>query len=195
MLKKLVRFVKRKVSSRYKFNEQFASGKWDELRGVQELARYSVIAGYVQHYNKSARILDLGCGEGILQERLSLLPYQSYLGIDFSDVAIARAKRLENSNTHFITGDIGKLVLNGSYDVIIYNESIYYINGIPEALYALFPHLAPGGYVIISVVDKKGRIQTDIWNKVRKVILPIESTQVFNRLGHSWTIQVYQGWH
>ena len=61
------------------------------LKEIGELAHYSAIVGYCYYLNKSGTILDIGCGEGILQERLRSLNYSRYVGVDISAKAIRRA--------------------------------------------------------------------------------------------------------
>ncbi len=189
---KLMSFLKRKTSQQYKFNQQFGDGTWDGLRDVAELGRYSIITGYTTFFCKQPRILDLGCGEGILQQKYAPGSYLHYTGIDFSDVAIANAQQLANQTTEFITGDLNKLNIAGSYDTIIYNESIYYLKDPKAAIQALFPHLNENGIIIFSIVDKHGKVQTDLWNEINTVLNLVDSTRVYNNQGHSWTIQVYK---
>ena len=48
---------------------EYKSGSWDYLRGPEELPRFSIVAGYCHHFRPNSAILEIGCGEGILQER------------------------------------------------------------------------------------------------------------------------------
>lgn len=192
MLHKLISFIRRKTSQRFKFNQQFEHGVWDGLKDIAELSRYSIIVGYTQFHCKQPHILDLGCGEGILQERLKYIGYSSYLGIDFSDVAVANCKHLENHNTRFEVGDLNKLNVAGTYDVIIYNESIYYLSNPEAAIRALFAQLNDGGIFIFSIVDKHGSVQIRLWERINAILTLFDSTRVTNCQGHSWTIQVYR---
>lgn len=192
MLNKLISFVRRKISPRYKFNQQFEKGTWAGLRDIGELGRYSIIAGYVSFFCKQARVLDLGCGEGILQERLAGTHYSAYLGIDFSDVAIANCSAYANSKTKFAVGDLNNLTVDGEHDAIIYNESIYYLKDPVAAVRRLLANLSAGGVFIFSIVDKHGDVQDSYWKDLNSVLQLTDSTRVFNRDGDSWTIQVYK---
>ncbi|MBC7552587.1 MAG: class I SAM-dependent methyltransferase [Taibaiella sp.] len=183
--------MKRKTSQQYRFELQYENKKWDGLKEIGELARYSVITGYAFQYFPSPSVLDLGCGEGILQEKMAHTHYKSYLGIDFSSVAIDNAKKLEDNRTRFLVGDLNHLVVDGKFDVIIYNESLNYLSDPVKAVEALFPHLNPGGIFVISLVDKHGKEQTALWNKLAPVLQLKDRTKVINSVGHLWTIQVY----
>ncbi len=192
LLDKVTSFIKRKTSQQYKFNQQFENGTWNGLRDIGELARYNIITGYIGFFCKHPRVLDLGCGEGILQEKFAAGSYTHYTGVDFSDVAIANAQQLANSTTEFRVGDLNKLKITGSYDAIVYNESIYYLDDPKAAIQALFPHLTEGGIIIFSIVDKHGKVQTKYWDKLNSLLTLVDSTRVYNAAGHSWTIQVYK---
>src|SRR5262245_51695956 len=57
--------------SKERWDEEYASGRWDVMRRSDELARYSVLAGYLRRLHPRGRVLDVGCGEGILLEHLA----------------------------------------------------------------------------------------------------------------------------
>jgi 2-polyprenyl-3-methyl-5-hydroxy-6-metoxy-1,4-benzoquinol methylase len=71
------------------WDSMYEQGEWDYLTKIDELGHYSLLVGYCQYLNPKGKILDIGCGEGLLQQQLRYLPYQSYLGVDVSNVAIA----------------------------------------------------------------------------------------------------------
>src|SRR5713226_3057428 len=76
--------------TRATWEAEYQAGGWDYLRDLYELGRYSVIVGYVQHLGDSPRILDLGCGQGLLMERLRALTHR-YVGCDYALPAIRTA--------------------------------------------------------------------------------------------------------
>src|SRR5258708_95797 len=49
------------------WEEQYRGGKWELMRGLDELARYSLIAGYLPHLHPRGPALDLGSGEGAVR--------------------------------------------------------------------------------------------------------------------------------
>ena len=187
-----VSFIKRKTSQKYRFNLQYESSRWDGLKTLAELGRYSLIVGYARYFSTNGHILDLGCGEGILQEKFSATDYTHYTGVDFSDVAIANANKKGHVNTEYIVGDLNNLTVTGMYDVIIYNESINYLSHPKEAIKRLYHHLNPGGVFIISLVDKHGKEQTGLWEDINSVLVLQERSKVTNLEGNSWTVQVYK---
>jgi len=54
------------------WDTQFGNDYWDYLGDIRQLGRYSIIDGYFEffYYGKGS-ILDLGCGQGVLLERLN----------------------------------------------------------------------------------------------------------------------------
>ena len=190
---RLKSFIKRKASLQYKFDLQFYDKKWEGLKGIAEAGRYSIISGYIKYFTSGAHVLDLGCGEGILYERLSSTDFTHYVGVDFSRVAIDNATLLAKQNAQFVVGDLNDLHVGGRFDVIIYNESIYYLKDPLKAIEALRSQLNPGGIFIFSIVDKHGKEQTELWGKIGSILTLLDRTKVINAEGNSWTVQVYRG--
>jgi hypothetical protein len=44
------------------WDAQYRRGKWHYLGGHEELARYSVLVGYVQYFAAGGAVLDVSCG-------------------------------------------------------------------------------------------------------------------------------------
>ncbi len=112
-----------------RWNRQYKSGRWDKLKDDIEAVRYQKIIDYTVEFGpENASILDLGCGEGILAERMASTKYSYFLGMDFSSVSIAKANHLTLRNTEFICADIHNFQPKQTFDVIIFNEVFYYIH-------------------------------------------------------------------
>jgi len=71
-------------------------------------------------------VLELGCGEGHLTEAV-FGKARSVVGVDISDVAIARAQSLELSNARFENADLLQISYKG-YEVIAAIECIHYLS-------------------------------------------------------------------
>ncbi len=192
MFSRLITFARRKLSRQYNFDLQYANHQWDDLHSLAELGRYSIIVGLAQHFAPNGAVLDLGCGEGVLQEKFGSAGYRYYTGVDFSHVALDRARAKGFANTTHMVANLNKLEIEGLFDVIIYNESIYYLDDPVAAISRLVPNLAPGGIFIISQVDKHGREDTAMWQLLEPLLEIKDRTKVTNVKSHSWTIHVYQ---
>ena len=67
-------------------------------------------------------ILDLGCGDGVLTEELSMLvPHGKVIGIDASIGMINTAKKLERDNLIFICMDINDMDFVNQFDLVFSN--------------------------------------------------------------------------
>jgi trans-aconitate methyltransferase len=73
-------------------------------------------------------ILDLGCGDGVLSQQLSLLvPNGKVIGIDASMGMIQTAKEYESENLTFICADINSLAYENAFDIIFSNAALHWV--------------------------------------------------------------------
>jgi 2-polyprenyl-3-methyl-5-hydroxy-6-metoxy-1,4-benzoquinol methylase len=121
---------------------------WGRLRNPSELGRYSVIHGYVQHFAPDGSVLDVGCSDGILQERMG---YGRYLGIDAFANSIARAAHKADARTRFVHADAQTFEPDERFDAIIWNECLYYLKRPIDVITRYRGYLAPRGVMIVSM--------------------------------------------
>src|SRR5436309_33877 len=122
-----VRFeVEKACMSPNVWNEEYAAGKWDFLNDGKEVAHYAVQAALVHHFSGTDLILDVACGEGILQGYLKRWGYRGYLGIDKSQAAIAKAISRKDDCTWFIVADAERFTPSHKFSSIIFSECLYY---------------------------------------------------------------------
>ena len=73
-------------------------------------------------------ILDLGCGDGVLTERLAQsVPGGAVLGVDASRGMIETARRIERENLRFIQMDINDLDFEEQFDIIYSNAALHWV--------------------------------------------------------------------
>jgi trans-aconitate methyltransferase len=78
--------------------------------------------------NGNEKILDLGCGDGVLTKQLSdLVPHGFVLGIDSSQGMINTAKELESSNLLFRQLNINDIDFSDEFDIIFSNATLHWI--------------------------------------------------------------------
>lgn len=134
------------------WDQEYRSGQWEYLRRMDSLAGLISILGYCQYLNP-ASILDVGCGEGLLAEKLKVLPYTSYLGIDVSREAIASAAaRLGDARSHFAVAEAESFQSQTRFDVIVFNQSLYYLPDPARVMAHYRALLAPQGRIIVSMI-------------------------------------------
>lgn len=128
----------------------YARGEWDRMARVAEAGRYALLLGYLKLAGKAPSVLDVGCGPGLLREKMAGAGFRSYTGVDVSPAAIEAAKAFEDERTEFVVGDVSA-VAGRSFDVAVCNEMLYYVGDPPAFLAELRRLLPPGGHLLTSV--------------------------------------------
>lgn len=169
---------------------QYADGRWDYMNGLAQLARYSVIAGYLQSFRKGGAILDVGCGEGILQQKVGPGTYARYVGIDISSTAIEKARVRRDERTEFVAGDASAYDPGERFDAIVFNESLYYFDDPKRVLTHYERYLKPGGVFVVSLYDVSARARS-ILHTLRKSCRSIDEVTTRNG-ADSWTCIVLE---
>ena len=155
--------------TRARWEQEYEAGDWDRLGDLDELGRYSIIAGYVRHLGGAPRILDIGCGNGVMANALRPLQH-TYVGCDHALAALKKASGSEGKAAVLLAADAGRLPLaSGSFDVVICNEVLNCLPDVATALDEALRVLTPDGRLIVSLFDAFGREQRDCWDQVRKV--------------------------
>jgi len=157
--------ARRALISDKTWNHEYDSGAWDYLATTQEFARYSVIAGYCRHLKPAARVLDVGCGAGVLADWLSSAAISSYFGIDLSEAAIEQARQSNLHGAEFSVADAATFEPSQVFDVIVFNEMLYYLKTPEEHVRRFARSLAPGGLLIVSIWYHDDGIRT--WKRLK----------------------------
>jgi 2-polyprenyl-3-methyl-5-hydroxy-6-metoxy-1,4-benzoquinol methylase len=137
-----------------RWNKQYKSGRWDSLQSEKEAYRYQQIVEYIRDFGpNNPSILDIGCGDGVLNLRMKDMEYSYFLGLDFSKVSIERAKARNFPKAEFVAEDAIKYQPNRNFDVIVFNEAFYYIHDSEKqnVLDRMQDHLNREGVMIISI--------------------------------------------
>jgi SAM-dependent methyltransferase len=156
-------------AKRATWNSEFSCGRWDHLAETPGDCVY----GYVEKYADKGDILDLGCGSGNTGNELDYSAYRSYVGVDVSDVAIQKAIDRTSlsgrtSKNRYVRSDILTYSPEGTYRVILFRESLYYVprGAIVGMLKRYRRYLGDGGVIIIRLCDRERH--QDIHELVRR---------------------------
>src|SRR5688500_6387809 len=107
------------------WGQSFRDDRWDYLANLSELLRYALIAGHIYKQLPGERVLDAGCGAGILVDYLDL-ERVDYTGFDLSTTAVGRAqKRLRRGGVVFECPIEEFQPPSGTkYGAIVFNEAL-----------------------------------------------------------------------
>ncbi|MGX5819038.1 class I SAM-dependent methyltransferase [Chitinophaga lutea] len=105
----------------------------------------------------NARILDVGCGNGVISRHLGQFGYE-VLGIDISDktIAVARSKnKLPNVRFEAISAE--QLTVQGlQYDAVICSEVLEHLDNPGILLNTIYKSLRENGVLIVTVPNGMG---------------------------------------
>jgi 2-polyprenyl-3-methyl-5-hydroxy-6-metoxy-1,4-benzoquinol methylase len=144
------------------WDTEFEKGRWDVLDTTADDCVYSRIEKAVN----GGRILDVGCGSGSTANELAGHSFGEYIGVDISEVAIAKAERRTEANGRahkckFLQGDATAYKPAKQFDVILFRDSIYYIKR-PQVIATLMRYsqwLREGGVFIVRIWDGRGKLK------------------------------------
>lgn len=169
--------------------KRYESGRWDYMNDIAEAHRYSIIVGCCEYFTPSERrVLDVGCGEGILQKRMT---YSKYVGVDVNAAAIASAQARGASHATFVVGDAAEgFQAAGSFNAIVFNESLYYIRNPVEVFARCRQSLSPDGIIVVCMFQTY--LARQLWKKLRAFGMEeLTTVKISNELGFSSVIRVY----
>ena len=175
--------------AREAWEKMYREGAWDRLNDFNELGHYAVIAGYVRALSETATVWDIGCGHGRLLQLLQP-HFSSYIGVDISAEAIARAIALQIPRTTFEVSRFEDWSPRAKADMIIFNESITYTTRPSELVLTYANRLNPGGRIIISLVEYGNHRAA--WRRIDEVVDLVSGVRIENELGQAWNVRMFR---
>jgi trans-aconitate methyltransferase len=178
-------------------NERFyPASRWDaiyregyHLDVRDQDARYGALLALLERYDSSYPILDVGCGEGLLEQKFRRLSKSPMLGLDYSQEAVELANAKRIPDCEFICSDYRTCNLQRRFGIIALNESLYYVDNPVEALNGLSQYLVASGVFIISMNDTFPT--RCIWNRLAKHFNALQSIVVKDETHEkAWHIRV-----
>ena len=166
------------------WTDAYGSGQLEYYGTLDELARYSLLVGYVGFFfpsgpdRRAPRVLDVGCGTGLLRARLDGTGVGDYVGVDLSPTAIEAAERRRLPRSRFVVGDAAALDL-GRFDVVVLNEMLYYIEDVDGFFERLCALLEPSGLLLISMWRHAG--DRSLWRAVDERFPLVDRVEARNR--------------
>jgi 2-polyprenyl-3-methyl-5-hydroxy-6-metoxy-1,4-benzoquinol methylase len=165
------------------------STRWAFLAELSELARYAMIVGYVRRLRPGGSVLDVGSSIGVLANELKG-DVSRYHGIERDPASVETARQRAISVADFSVADANTFSTSDKYDVIVFNETIYYLNDPVNVLRRYVEFLKPGGIIIVSNYVARHLLRMPgVFAQNFRIV---DQTTVINALGGGWVIQVIQ---
>ena len=115
--------------------------------------------------------------------------YARYLGIDISAAALVMLKQVEDANTTFVCADAETYIPGDRFDVIVFNESLYYFHAPVEAVERYTGALEKHGIMIVSTFTGPARARAILRTlKARHAL--VDETRV-THAALSWLCSVF----
>lgn len=168
------------------------------------IARYQIILNLLEGIGKNSKILDLGCGDGVLSYLIKIKKGGKISGIDPSLEAIKIAQnkfsKLSIKNCSFKIGSGYNLPFkNNSFDYAVLADVIEHLQKPKKALKEAYRVLKPNGKIVISSVIKKpigiqDKMHTKEYSPEELKSLSKKKFRVIQlKKSHSWIFQeLYQ---
>ncbi len=142
-------FLKRSL-----WDQEYSTSKWN----FNDNTTSDIVYGYLEKWAKKGAIMDLGCGSGNTSNEIAESAYGQYLGVDISEVALAKARKRtqENGRTaknQFVQGELLGFSPPQKFDVILFRESMYHVplNKVKSVLEHYADYLKPEGVFIVRM--------------------------------------------
>lgn len=169
-------------------NAQYRSGHWRNFEASSELPRYAVIASYIRRRSEATRVLDVGCGYGRLMDELHPSSIGRYLGIDLSEEAIRQAMPRCAPNVSFAVGDFNTWRSDQRFDLIVFNDTLYYASHPMRVIERFAGMLDEGGAFLVGMYRHRNTMI--IWNQLSRRFGVLDRVEVKNGGGEVTDIRL-----
>lgn len=135
------------------FDERYASDPdpWRFETSGYERAKYDATLAALSHA-RYASALEIGCSIGVLTEKLAQR-CEALIALDVAEAALDRARERcrELGNVAFVRGQIPGDWPDGSFDLILLSEVVYYLDAadVGRLVRRVRDSLKPGGDVVL----------------------------------------------
>jgi SAM-dependent methyltransferase len=173
-----------------KLDAQYSEGIWDRnFESPDEIPRYAIVASYIRRRATPPSVLDVGAGNGRLVADLHLGDLKAYLGTDISAEATAQAReRYPHANVEFEVADFEDGPPEGEYDVIVFNDALYYARDPVAVLERYAARLTPDGALIVVMFRHRNTMV--IWKQLARRFEFLNTVEVTDRKGELTDIRI-----
>ncbi len=179
MVDRTIRFVRGFIASygpsgvkKLLWDKEFSGTKWDFIDNTVGDCVYP----FLEKYAHNGAILDLGCGPGNTANELAANVYLTYIGVDISEAALAKAVRRTRENgrasqNSFVNSDFLSYQPTQKFDIILFRESMYHVpyGQVIDLLDKYSKHLKSTGVFIVRLYlgdNQPGKIRSRVKRKI-----------------------------
>ena len=112
------------------YNNMYSFDPWRTDRASQKLRRIIYLRNLKKFFGKRIyfnNALDIGCGEGILSKKLSVLSDTMTL-VDYSNTILALCKNNTDNKFTYVQNTLPEVKVEGHFDIVYAIEVLYYLN-------------------------------------------------------------------
>lgn len=148
--------MSRNASTAEGWDEEYRGGRWSFLRDLPESGRYGIIGMWLALNDCLGNVLDIGCGEGLLYERLRPMGIGRYLGVDLAPAALNIADvdpsvaSLQAGDMHTFTPAKGE-----RFSAVVFNEVLHFSDDPVAVVNRYVPFLTENGVIAVSMYSPK----------------------------------------
>jgi 2-polyprenyl-3-methyl-5-hydroxy-6-metoxy-1,4-benzoquinol methylase len=158
--------------------EDYEEGLWGRYF---RLANKKIFALLKDKLNENSRILDVGCGPGLLVADLAAHFKDEVVGLDISPQMIKRAKnRNVGKNVTFVLGDIETVQMNKTFDAVICLNSFHHYEDHKKVFDRIESLLNKGGIYLILDPYRNNFLRS-FWTFLLKVIFNEPGVNYFTK--------------
>ncbi len=138
------------------WDEEYEAGRWAFLRALPESGRYGIIGMWLMLTDTMDDMLDIGCGEGLLGERLIPIGLKKYVGIDLSPSSLKIAD-LDPELASLRAGDMHTFEPKAgeTFSAIVFNEVLHFADDPGAVVSRYVPFLKKDGVIALSMYSPK----------------------------------------
>jgi 2-polyprenyl-3-methyl-5-hydroxy-6-metoxy-1,4-benzoquinol methylase len=139
---------------RFLWESEYKTTKWEFADHTAGDPVYACL----ERFAKNGSILDVGCGSGNTSNEIAASAYRTYLGVDISSEALAKAARRSEANgrtskNRYQQFEFNRFHTSERFDVILFRESMYHvpIRKIPVLLDKYSQYLMDDGVFVVRL--------------------------------------------
>ena len=167
------------------WDRNFSGNKWDFIDDTVGDCIYPLLEKHAQNGD----ILDLGCGPGNTANELAASVYKSYVGVDISEAALAKAVKRTQKNgradkNSFVRSDFLGYTPTQEFDIILFRESMYHVpyGQVLKILEKYSKYLKKSGVFIVRLYAgdiRTGKIKYRVTRKLDLIKREFNSAEVY----------------